>query len=240
MKRLFAVLAGLVLAVAACGGDGTSESTVAPVLDDYAAATFVAGIDNTYFPFTPGASWSYEGIEDGEVERIEVVVTDDTRVVDGVTTIVVRDTVTLDGELIEDTFDWYAQDSAGNVWYMGEDSREYDNGEVKSTAGSWETGVDGALPGIIMYADPAGHLNVPYRQEFYAGEAEDVGEVVQVGATVAVGGTTYTDVVVIREWNLLEPGVFENKYFAPGIGVILEEVVEGGSGRVELLATSLP
>ena len=105
MKRFVPVLAALALALAACGGDSTSDSTVAPVLDDYAAATFVTGIDNPYFPFTPGATWSYEGIEDGEVERIEVVVTSDTRLVDGVTTIVVRDTVTLDGELIEDTFD---------------------------------------------------------------------------------------------------------------------------------------
>ncbi len=233
-----AFLLAVVLALAGCGGDGTSESTVAPVLADYESATFVEGIDNPYFPFTPGSTWSYEGVEDNEVERIEVAVTDDTRTVDGITAVVVRDTVTLDGELIEDTFDWYAQDSKGNVWYLGEDSKEYEDGEVVSTAGSWETGVDGALPGIIMYADPAAHVGVPYRQEFYVDEAEDVGEIIQTDASVEVGGIAYTDVVVIREWNLLEPGVFENKYFAPGIGVILEEVVEGGSGRVELLATS--
>lgn len=233
-----AFLLAVVLALAGCGGDGTSESTVAPVLADYELATFVEGIDNPYFPFTPGSTWSYEGVEDNEVERIEVAVTDDTRTVDGITAVVVRDTVTLDGELIEDTFDWYAQDSKGNVWYLGEDSKEYEDGEVVSTAGSWETGVDGALPGIIMYADPAAHVGVPYRQEFYVDEAEDVGEIIQTDASVEVGGIAYTDVVVIREWNLLEPGVFENKYFAPGIGVILEEVVEGGSGRVELLATS--
>lgn len=233
-----AFLLAVVLALAGCGGDGTSESTVAPVLADYELATFVEGIDNPYFPFTPGSTWSYEGVEDNEVERIEVAVTDDTRTVDGITAVVVRDTVTLDGELIEDTFDWYAQDSQGNVWYLGEDSKEYEDGEVVSTAGSWETGVDGALPGIIMYADPAAHVGVPYRQEFYVDEAEDVGEIIQTDASVEVGGIAYTDVVVIREWNLLEPGVFENKYFAPGIGVILEEVVEGGSGRVELLATS--
>ena len=212
---------------------------MAPILDDYASATFVAGIDNPYFPFTPGATWSYEGVEDGEVERIEVIVTSDTRVVDGVTTIVVRDKVTLDGELIEDTFDWYAQDSAGNVWYLGEDSTEYEDGQAVSTAGSWETGVDGARPGIIMYADPSAHIGVPYRQEFYPGEAEDVGEIIKTAATVTVGDATYSDVLVIREWNLLDPGPVEDKYFAPGIGVILEEVVEGGSGRVELLATSL-
>ena len=158
--------------------------------------------------------------------------------VDGVTCVVVRDTVTLDGELIEDTYDWYAEDSVGNVWYMGEDSKEYEDGEVVSTAGSWETGVDGALPGIIMYANPAAHLNTPYRQEFYPDEAEDVGEIIETNATVTVGGTTYTRVLIVREWNLLEPGELEDKYFAPGIGVILEEVVEGGSGRVELLSST--
>jgi hypothetical protein len=233
------LIAGFALAVAGCGGDSTSESTVAPVLADYSAATFVEGIDNPYFPFTPGATWSYEGVEDGEVERIEVVVTSETRIVDGVTATVVRDTVTLDGELIEDTYDWYAQDAAGNVWYLGEDSKEYEDGEFVSSAGSWETGVDGALPGIIMYADPAAHIGEPYRQEYYIDEAEDVGEIVEVDAVVTVRGVTYENVVVIREWNLLEPGVFENKNFAPGVGVILEEIVEGGSGTVELLETSL-
>lgn len=237
--RAFTALAiGLVMAAAGCG-DSTTESTVAPVLDDYANATFVEGITNEYFPFTAGSTWSYEGVEDGEVERIEVIVTGDTRIVDGVTAIVVRDTVTVDGELAEDTFDWYAQDGEGNVWYLGEDSTEYENGEAKSTAGSWETGVDGALPGIVMYADPGAHLNTPYRQEFFEGEAEDVGEIIDTNATVTVGATTYTKVVIVREWNLLDPGVTEDKYFAPGIGVVLEKVVEGGSGTVELLATSL-
>ncbi len=240
MKRFLITLsAGLALVAVSCG-DSSTESTVAPILNDYAGATFVDGITNEYFPFTPGATWSYEGVEDGEVERIEVIVTSDTRVVDGITTVVVRDTVTLDGELIEDTFDWYAQDSEGNVWYMGEDSKEYEDGEVTSTAGSWETGIDGALPGIIMYANPAAHMNAPYRQEFYPDEAEDVGEIIETNATVTIGERTYTGVLVIREWNLLEPGELEDKYFAPGIGVILEEVVEGGSGRVELLSTTLP
>ncbi len=240
MKHALVILtAGLALLATSCG-DGTTESTVAPILDDYGSATFVDGVDNEYFPFTPGTTWSYEGVEDGEVERIDVIVTGDTRVVDGVTTIVVRDTVTLSGELIEDTFDWYAQDVEGNVWYMGEDSKEYENGEVKSTAGSWETGVDGAKPGIIMYADPAAHVKIPYRQEFYAGEAEDVGEILETNAAVTVGDTTYTNVVIVREWNLLEPGTLEDKYFAPGIGVVLEQVVEGGSGKVELLATARP
>lgn len=240
MKRFAGVFSGmLAIVLAGCGGDGTSESTAPPVLADYASASFVAGIDNPYLPLTPGATWSYEGVEDGEVERIEVVVTGETRMVDGITATVVRDTVTLDGELIEDTYDWFAQDAAGNVWYLGEDSKEYEDGEFVSSDGSWETGVDGALPGILMYADPSAHIGEPYRQEFYIDEAEDVGEIIQTDAVVTVRGVTYTDVVVIREWNLLEPGEFENKYHAPGIGVVLEEIVEGGSGQVELLQSSL-
>jgi hypothetical protein len=226
--------------LAGCGGDGSVESTVAPVLDEFAGVTFVSGVDNRFLPFTAGSTWSYRGEEDGEVEVIEVIVSDETRRVAGVNAVVVRDTVTHDGELVEDTFDWYAQDSEGNVWYLGEDSREYENGEVVSTAGSWETGMDGAQPGIIMYADPAAHIGVPYRQEFYPGEAEDVAQIVQTGATITIGGTVYTGVVVISEWNPLDPGVVENKYFAPGVGVVLEEVVEGGSGRVELVFHSQP
>ena len=228
----------LAVALASCAGDSTSESTIPPVLADYASATFVEGIDNPYFPMAAGTTWSYQGREDGEVERIEVVVTSEIRMIDGVGATVVRDTVLLDGELIEDTFDWFAQDSEGNVWYLGEDSTEYEDGEIVSTAGSWEAGVDGALPGIIMYADPAAHINQPYRQEFFEGEAEDVGEIVETGVSVTVAGVTYENVIVVREWNPLEPGEFENKYHAPGIGVVLEEVVEGGSGRVELLETS--
>jgi len=235
--RPMAVVAASVLA-ASCSGGGST--TVAPVLDEVAGATFVSGIDHPFFPFTPGSTWSYRGEEDGEVEIIEVMVLDETRVVAGITAVVVRDTVTLDGELVEDTFDWYAQDADGNVWYLGEDSKEYENGEVVSTAGSWETGVDGAQPGIIMYRDPAAHLGVPYRQEFYPGEAEDVAEIIETGATITIGDTVYSGVVVISEWNPLDAGVVENKYFAPGVGVVLEEVVEGGSGRVELVSHSQP
>ena len=158
----------------------------------------------------------------------------------GIEARVVHDRVTEDGEIVEDTYDWYAQDADGNVWYLGEDSKEYENGEVVSTAGSWETGVDGAQPGIIMYRDPAAHLGVPYRQEFYPGEAEDVAEIIETGATITIGDRVYSGVVVISEWNPLHSGVVENKYFAPGVGVVLEEVVEGGSGRVELVSHSQP
>ena len=235
---VLAVAALVVSPVSACGDDGDQEAVIdpgdggdyAPVVDP---AAFVETIDNPYLPLIPGSRWVYEGIEDGETERIEVVVTDDRRDVMGISAVVVRDTVSEDGEVIEDTYDWFAQDGDGNVWYLGEDSREYEDGELVGTEGSWEAGVDGAFPGIVMLAEP--EVGRAYRQEYFEGEAEDLGEVIQVGVSESVVAGTYDDVVVIREWNPLEPDVVEDKYHAPGVGVVLESVVEGGDGRVELV-----
>jgi len=234
-----AVVAVLAAAVTACGDDdgGEPEAVIdpgdggeyAPVID---SAAFVEAIDNPYLPLKPGARWVYEGVEDGETERIEVVVTDERREVMGISATVVRDTVFADDELIEDTLDWFAQDRDGNVWYLGEDSKEFEDGEVVSTQGSWEAGVDGALPGILMLAQP--EVGDAYRQEYYEGEAEDLGEVVEIGASETTPAGDFDDIVVIREWNPLEPEVVEDKYHAPGVGVVLESVVEGGDGRVEL------
>src|SRR5207342_2710858 len=130
---------------------------------------FTDKITNQYFPLTPGTVMVYEGTRDGVPLRIELTVTNDTKVIMGVKCIVVRDIVT--GALEERTSDWYAQDAAGNVWYFGEDTKEYKNGVVTSTAGSWEAGVNGALPGIIMWANPV--PGKPYRQEYRPGQAED-------------------------------------------------------------------
>lgn len=197
-------------------------------------ADFVTGIDNPWLPFTPGSNWVYESVGGDEIERIDVVVLQETREVMGVTATVVRDTVTVDGELVEDTYDWYAQDTEGNVWYMGEETAEYENGEVISTAGAWEAGVDGALPGIVMLADPA--VGDAYRQEFYPGEAEDMAEVVRVGVAEELADEAFEDLVVIEEWTPLEPDVIEEKSYSAGVGVVLEEVIEGGSGRIELVS----
>lgn len=239
MQRLPALLVVIVLGLTGCGGDAE------PVIDpgdggtytaDISAADFVTAIDNQWLPFTPGSRWVYEGVEGDEVERIEVVVLAETRDIQGITATIVRDTVTVGGELIEDTFDWYAQDTAGNVWYLGEDSKEYENGEVASTAGSWEHGVDGALAGIIMWADPM--VGRAYRQEYYQGEAEDLAEVDRRGGTVTVRAGTFNDVIVIKEWNPLEPDVVEEKTVAAAVGVIKEEKVRGGSEVVELIEYS--
>lgn len=242
MKRLLLTTVMILLLLAAAAGcsDETTEgdgeangvdSSYDPQIDP---ADFVATVDNRYLPLKPGMSWVYEGETDEGLERVEVTVTNDTMEVMGVTCVVVWDRVWIDAELVEDTFDWFAQDKEGNVWYFGEDSREMEDGQVVSTEGSWEAGVDGARPGIIMHArpEPGGE---PYRQEYYAGEAEDMAKVLSLNETVTIGVGTYSDCLRTEEWTPLEPGVTEQKSYAPGIGVILEEVVEGGMGRIELI-----
>jgi hypothetical protein len=154
-----------------------------------------------------------------------------TRVVNGVVATAVRDRVYIDDQLVEDTEDWYAQDVAGNVWYLGEDSKEIRNGQVDSRAGSWQWGQDGALPGIIMWANPAAHLNEEYRQEYLRGEAEDWGKVVATSQTVTVPHGTLTGCIKTEDWNGLEPDEVESKFYCPNIGFVLETFE---SERVEL------
>ncbi len=207
-------------------GDGPYN----PVIDPN---NFVEGVDNPYFPLTPGTTFIYEGETEDGTEHIEVFVTDDTREILGIECVVVRDTVTVDGELVEDTYDWYAQDVEGNVWYMGEDSKSYENGEMVSTAGSWEAGIDNAKPGIVMQAAP--QIGQPYRQEYYVGEAEDMAQVLSLDESTSVPYGSFDNLLMTKEWTPLELGVAENKYYAAGVGLVLEEVVEGGSGRTELI-----
>jgi hypothetical protein len=195
-------------------------------------ADFVSGINNEYFPLTPGTTLIYEAASGDVTERIEINITHETKQILGVTCIVVRDTVSVDGEVKEDTYDWYAQDIYGNVWYFGEDTKEYENGEVVSTSGSWEAGVDGAKPGIIMLANPIAGMS--YRQEYYEGEAEDKAEIISLNESATVSYGTYNNLVMTREWTPLDTSLTENKYYAPGIGVVLEVTVKGGTERVEL------
>ena len=152
----------------------------------------------------------------------------------GIEARVVHDVVTEDGALVEDTYDWYAQDAEGNVWYFGEDTTSYEDGE-SSKEGSWEAGVDGALPGIVMPAQPV-VTDVGYRQEYLAGKAEDMGQVIATSGTATTPTGEVTDVVVIRDWTPLEPEVVEEKTYARGIGVVREVMVSGGSEVVQLVA----
>jgi len=211
---------------------GTDDTgTYAPKIDP---ADFSTTIDNPYFPLPVGTI--YVSMENGD-EEVNVTVTSDTRVVMGVTTVIVHDVVTdKDEKILEDTYDWYAQDKNGNVWYLGEDTREYEGGVVVSTEGSWEAGVDGAQPGIVMHAkqpDPG----EPYRQEYLACEAEDFAEIVSETEAVSVPYGDFDDCIKTREYTPLEPSVNEYKYYCAGVGLVLEEDAETGD-RVELTAAT--
>jgi hypothetical protein len=210
----------------------------APYAPPIEPAEFTTAVDNPFFPLAPGARWMLNGSgeADGEVDTIEVLA--ETRTVMGVECVVVHDVVALDGEPVEVTDDWYAQDTAGNVWYFGEETAEYEGGEVVSTAGSWEAGVDGAQPGIIMPADP--QIGVTYRQEYYAGEAEDLAQAVARGERAETPGSVFDDVLVTEDWTPLEPDVRERKFYARDIGLVMERQVAGGDAVFELAQFTAP
>jgi hypothetical protein len=192
-------------------------------------------IDNPYFPLRPGTTFVYEGTPRGQGQRNEVQVTHDTRTIQGVNCVVVHDRVWAKGQLLEDTFDWYAQDRAGNVWYMGEQTTEYKNGVSATGAGSWEAGVNGARPGYLMEAHP--QAGDAYQQEFLAGEAEDNAAVTDLSQSVSVPyGSWSGNVLVTREWTPLERAVLENKFYALGVGMVKVETTKGGSEVSELVA----
>jgi hypothetical protein len=202
-------------------------------------SNFVDRVDNPYFPLKPGRTWVYEGKTPESTERVEDTVLQKTKRVMGVECVVLRDRVWTNGELVEETFDWFAQDKEGTVWYFGEDTKEYENGRVVSTKGSWEAGVDGAKPGIIMPADPK--VGDSYREEYYMGHAEDMAEVISLdGAALNDAiSTSYDsfgkDVLVTKAWNALEPDILEHKYYAPDVGLIGEVKATGPAEKVELV-----
>ncbi|HEY8179478.1 MAG TPA: hypothetical protein VIH33_03685 [Candidatus Limnocylindria bacterium] len=196
-------------------------------------------VDNPYFPLPPGARWVMEGSGETVGEVTTTQVTDQTKTIMGVVCSVVRDELKTDGKLAELTFDWYAQDADGNVWYFGEDTAEYNKqGEVTKREGSWEAGVDGAQPGIIMPADPT--IDLVYRQEFYAGQAEDQAKAVELGATADTPAGQYTNVLVTEDWTPLEPDVVERKFYAPGVGLVKERDVQGGHAMNDLTEFTAP
>lgn len=211
------------------GVDGLEIPTPSPDPTD-----FIEGIDNPYLPLRPGNEWVYEATGD-EPQTITVTVTDATREVAGVTTTVVRDVVTgADGEVIEETSDWFAQDRDGNVWYFGEETTEYDERGRPDTAGSWEAGVDGAQAGLAMPATP--RIGDGYQQEFYAGEAEDRAEVLSLEESRQLASGSFQDLLVTEDTTPLEPGLVERKYYAAGTGLVYEETVSGGTEQVELVS----
>lgn len=239
-----ALLPALVLATG-CGDDDDSSRSVAeagatalprgsePVGLD--PADFTTEITNPYWPMKPGSRWVYRETDKDEVKRVVVTVTDRTKLIaNGIEARVVRDLVSQDGEPVEVTDDWYAQDSGGNVWYLGEDTAEYENGKVVSREGSFEAGVDGAQPGIIMPGDP--QVGQEFRQEYLEGEAEDFAKVLRLDATAEVPFGTFEEVLQTEDTNpLSDPPEVEHKFYARDVGPVLTIGVAGGGGREELV-----
>jgi hypothetical protein len=200
-----------------------------------APSDFTTKIDNSWWPMRPGARWIYrETDSEGARQRVVVTVTRRTKVIaNGVTARVVHDVVTEDGKPVEVTDDWYAQDRAGNIWYLGEDTTEYENGRPVSKEGSFEAGVDGARAGIIMPAHP--RVGMRYRQEYYKGHAEDRARIMSLRERAEVPFGFFSRALMTRDENPLEPRILEYKFYARGVGPVLGVSVSGGSDREELV-----
>ncbi len=230
------ILVGAVTLLAAgCGGDERALPQGGETVE-LDPADFTVEIDNPYWPMKPGSRWVYREYDsEGAEQRVVVTVTDRTKVTaSGVEARVVRDEVTEGGVPVEITDDWYAQDADGNVWYLGEATTEYEDGKPSGTSGSFEAGVDGAQAGIVMPAEPRADLS--YRQEYYAGEAEDSATIVGLDEQAEVPFGHFTHVLMTREANPLEPRVSELKFYARGIGPVLAIGISGGSDLEELVS----
>jgi hypothetical protein len=198
---------------------------------------FVPRVDNPWFPLPPDTTYLYRGVKDGQPSRDVVTVTARTRIVQGVRCTIVRDRLYLRGRLEERTQDWYAQDRAGNVWYFGEATAELGpGGGVRSTEGSWQSGVDGARAGIFMPAHP--HPGQSGLQEFYEGHAQDHFRILDLAVPVHTPGASSDAALLTMEWTPLEPGVIDHKFYVRGIGTVLEQTVKGGDERNALVSVS--
>jgi hypothetical protein len=228
-----AIVAAIPLATIASASPAPVTLPYSPKIDP---ANFVVGVDNPYFPLKPGTTLRYRGVaENGTTPQVDVAaVTQETKQILGVKCTVVRDTVTSRGKNVERTYDWYAQDKQGNVWYFGEDSRNFQHGRFVKGNDSWEAGVDGAKPGIIMEATP--RRGDTYRQEYFRGHAEDQARVLGGGGKLKVPYRTYAKTLTTVERSRLEPGARERKFYAASVGEIKSKVVRGDHEAFSLVS----
>jgi len=232
MSRQF-IFVGAILGVLVLAGSGSAR-VAAPIPVLPAPGDFVSRIDNKYFPLRPGTTFLFGGTQEGKARRVSVFVTHKTKMILGIRATVVLDQVLVGGKREEKTFDWYAQDKHGNVWYLGEDSSDFVNGKWVRSDGSWEAGVKGAKPGIVMKANP--RVGVVYRQEYYAGHAEDMAKVLSRNKSVAVAYGSFEHALETSEWTPLERGVLEHKYYVKGVGNVRTIMVKGGSEEEHLVS----
>ena len=214
-------------------GTSACGTTYAPVLDP---DNFVTVIDNPYFPLPVGRQLVYTGTKDGQSQTDTVTVTDQKRVILGITTTVVNDVATHDGTVLEKTFDFYAQDKQGNVWYLGEDTTHFLPNGKADTSGSFVAGIDGAQPGIIMKANP--QIPDAYRQECFAGEAEDTAWVVATTGSLRVPYGNVRNILTTLEATPIEAGAYDQKIYGPGIGIVSEQSLTGPSEFAQLVSVS--
>ena len=210
-----------------------ANATVSP-LPPFNPNNFVRQVTNPLFPLPLGRRLIYKGTEDGEPETVITDVTRDHKTILGVPVVVVLDRVFMSGELVEKTFDWYAQDKQGNVWYFGEDTKEFENGKVTTTEGSFEAGQHGAKAGIIMRAHPVLYQITP--QEDAPGVAEDKARVIGLDVTLKLPYGTLRHCLKQAEFTDLEPDAVEFKEYCPGIGVAHGRDIRGGTANTSLTA----
>jgi hypothetical protein len=227
-RRMLAVLmaaaiAGIIAMWAPWSAAGASHHAgYEPVLDP---ADFVRDVTNPYFPLPVGRTLIYRGVKDGKSQVDRVHVTSRIKVIEGIPAVTVTDVAKHNGQLLEKTTDWYAQDKQGNVWYLGEDTAAYLPGGKVDKSGSWQAGVRDAEPGIIMKAQP--HVPQAYRQEYQPGNAEDTAWIVDRGGSFRLPFTVAHHVLTSLEFTRLEPAVIDKKIYAPGLGIIVERAMTG-------------
>jgi hypothetical protein len=241
------VFALVLVGASGCGENGTSVFATAPRRTAEIAATsnlvtppfdprhFVEGVNNPYFPLPRGKIYTYRNLLKDTQELNTVEVTSANKTILGVAVTVVHDQVFVaDGSLGEDTFDWYAQDRDGNVWYFGEDTKTYDHGTLVTTEGSWQAGENGAKAGIIMLAHP--NVGDVYKQEDAPGVVADMAKVISLDEAVSVPYGNFSNCLETTEWTPIEPGDRSHKFYARGIGIVLETSTRQGGERDELTA----
>jgi hypothetical protein len=236
MNALLVSLA-IVMTLAAAAPSGQKTVPLKPPIPLFDPVGCTSVVDNPYFPLRPGTILIYETRTGKTTEVDTVVVTRETRTILGVTALVVRDRTYRDGKLVEESFDWYAQDRKGNVWSLGEDTKDLRDGEVVSRAGAWEAGQDSACAGIVMPAIP--EVGMEYRKAYRRGRVEDLAEVRGLEAKATVLNDMFTACVETEDWSSLERGARERNVYAPGLGLVLRRTV-GGEERMKLVKRIAP
>jgi hypothetical protein len=241
-RTVFGAVSGLLVAACAFATalvvSGPARSAPSCPKPPKLPGEFVGQVTNRYFPLQPGTTLTYKGKVDGNSATDVFSITNETKEILGVTTTVVHDQVFVKRELVEDTFDWFAQDAAGNVWYFGEDTKELEDGVVVSTEGSWEAGVDGARAGIFMPAHPM--VGQVFKQEDAKNVAEDCSEIVDLNASVHTPFVSSNEAMKTEEFSLLEPDVLDNKYYVKDIGLVREQTIQGGNDTLSLVSVTSP